>query len=634
MISLQGISLRLGSQLLLDEADLTVYAGQRVGIIGRNGTGKTSLFKLLMGELSADTGELDMPKDLRKAQMRQETLGTSRTALDYVIDGDSKYRSIEKQLLKAEQDGNDQRMAQLHSELELIHAWSIKNRAEQLLSGLGFELEDFHRTVKEFSGGWRIRLNLAQALMTPSDLLLLDEPTNHLDIEATLWLQQWLLRYEGTLLLISHDRSFLDVVVSHIISFENKKLFLYRGNYSDYEKQKAERLAQQQAEYEKQQVRKKEIESFVRRFRAKATKARQAQSRLKELDRMVDIAPAHIDSPFKFKFLEPTKLPPSLLACEEIAFGYETPLIEKFSMNIRSDSRIGLLGANGQGKSTLLKVLAGKLPLMSGEINRSDHLNIGYCAQHQVDELDIAATPMQLMQRLDPKAREQEIRNFLGGFDFQSDRVSETIEHFSGGEKSRLALALVVWQKPNLLLLDEPTNHLDLEMCHSLEVGLQEFTGALILVSHDRHLLSNTVDQFLLVRNGKLEVFDGDLHDYEKLLLEQGKADNGNRKNDDSGPENKLSKKELRQQAAEKRNQLKSLRDKAANLEKQLNSNQGKLAGIEEQLADASLYEEIHKDRLNKLLLERAELVSATDVLEEQWLDVSEAMELALSENN
>lgn len=631
MISLQDISLRLGSQLLLDETDLTVYSGQKVGIIGRNGTGKTSLFKLLMGEISPDTGELDMPKDLRKSQMHQETLGSSRSAVDYVIDGDSKFRLVEKQLLQAEQDHDDNRMAHLHSELELLDAWSIRNRAEQLLSGLGFPSEDFPRTVKEFSGGWRIRLNLAQALMTPSDLLLLDEPTNHLDLEATLWLQQWLLRYQGTLMLVSHDRSFLDVVVSHIVSFENKKLFLYRGNYSDYEKQKAERLALQQASYEKQQARKKEIESFVRRFKAKASKARQAQSRMKELDRMVDIAPAHIDSPFIFKFLEPQKLPPSLLACEGIAFGYDEPLIENFSMNVRADSRIGLLGANGQGKSTLLKVLADKLPLLAGEIHRNDHLNIGYCAQHQVDELDTSATPMKLMQRLDVKAREQEIRNFLGGFDFQSDRVTETIEHFSGGEKSRLALALVVWQKPNLLLLDEPTNHLDLEMCHSLTVGLQEFSGALILVSHDRHLLSNTVDQFLLVKDGKLDIFDGDLNDYEKLLLEQNKTDNKGGKNSEEesadAQNTKLNKKELRQQAAEQRNQLKALRDKANKLEKHIQNNQNSLASLDEKLADTSLYDDSQKDKLNKLLLERAQLLSLTETLEEQWLEVSEIME-------
>jgi len=626
MISLQGISLRLGSQLLLEEVDLTVYSGQKVGIIGRNGTGKTSLFKLLMGELSADAGQLDMPKDLRKSQMLQETRGSSRSAVDYVIDGDSKFRQIEKQIAAAEQAKDDHRLAHLHAELDLHDGWTIQNRAEQLLSGLGFPPEDFDRTVKEFSGGWRIRLNLAQALMTPSDLLLLDEPTNHLDLEATLWLQQWLLRYPGTLLLVSHDRSFLDVVVGHIVSFEGRKLYLYRGNYSDYEKQKAERLAQQQAEYEKQQTRKKEIENFVRRFRAKASKARQAQSRLKELDRMVDIAPAHIDSPFHFHFLEPAKLPPSLLACDKIAFGYDEPLIENFSINVRSDSRIGLLGANGQGKSTLLKVLNGHLPLLAGEINRNDHLRIGYCAQHQVDELDIFAMPMQLIQRLDEKAREQEIRNFLGGFDFRNDRVTETIEHFSGGEKSRLALALVVWQKPNLLLMDEPTNHLDLEMCHSLTVGLQEFSGAMIVVSHDRHLLSNTVDQFLLVKDGKLDYFDGDLNDYEKLLLKESKTDN-NTSAQGADKSNRLSKKELRQQAAEQRNQQKSLRAQAARLEKAMEQNQKQLADIEAKLGDTSLYEDTQKDQLNELLQQRAHLLNEKDKLEEEWLAATEALE-------
>lgn len=625
MISLQDISLHLGSQLLLDEVGLTVYAGQKVGIIGRNGTGKTSLFKLLMGELSPDKGELDFPKDLRKSQMLQETKGSTRSAVDYVIDGDIKFRAIEDGLAKAEKTGDDHRLAQLHAELDLHDGWTIHNRAEQLLSGLGFPVEDFNRTVNEFSGGWRIRLNLAQALMTPSDLLLLDEPTNHLDLEATLWLQQWLLRYQGTLLLVSHDRSFLDVVVGHIISFENKKLYLYRGNYSDYEKQKAERIAQQQAEFEKQQARKKEIESFVRRFRAKASKARQAQSRLKELNRMVDIAPAHIDSPFHFKFLEPTKLPPSLLATDKISIGYDKALIQNFSMNIRSDSRIGLLGSNGQGKSTLLKVLAGKLPLLAGEINRSDHLKIGYCAQHQVDELDISATPMQLIQSLDNNAREQEIRNFLGGFDFQGDRVKETIEHFSGGEKSRLALALVVWQKPNLLLMDEPTNHLDLEMCHSLTVGLQEFNGALILVSHDRHLLSNTVDQFLLVKDGKLDFFEGDLNDYEKLLLENNKTENKT----DQSKVGKLNKKEMRQQSAEKRNQLKSLRDKSIKLEKEIHQNQNQLAIIDKKLTDSDLYEDAQKDQLYTLLQERAQLLSLTSDLEEAWLETIEELEQA-----
>ena len=623
MITLQEISLRRGTQLLLDHADLAIYAGQKAGIIGKNGSGKTSLFRMLMGELSADTGEFEIPKDLRKAQMRQETAGSSRSAIDYVIDGDTGYRDLEKKLADAEVAGDDNRLAHLHGEFDAMDGWSIRNRAEQLLSGLGFSVPEFDKTVNEFSGGWRIRLNLAQALMTPSDLLLLDEPTNHLDLETTLWLQQWLLRYSGTLLLVSHDRSFLDAVVTDIISVENKKLILTRGNYTAFERQKAERLAQQQAAYEKQQSRKKEIEDFVRRFRAKATKARQAQSRLKELARMEEIAPAHVDSPFTFQFREPDKLPPSLLACESISFGYEKPLINDFSINIRSDSRIGLLGANGQGKSTLLKVLAGKLSLMQGKLHRNDHLRIGYNAQHQVDELDGQATPMQLMQRLDPKVREQEIRDFLGGFDFRGERVTETIGHFSGGEKSRLGLALVVWQKPNLLLMDEPTNHLDLEMCHSLEMGLQGFNGALILVSHDRHLLANTVDQFLLVRDGKLEVFEGDLDDYEQLLMKDSKGDL--RK---AAPEqNGKSKKEQRQEAADRRNELKPLRDRVKRLEREMEKLQQQVREVEDKLADPGIYDDERKEELNGLLHDRAKLEAGLQETEELWLEKSSELE-------
>jgi len=621
MISLQDISLRRGTQLLLEHADLGIHSSQKTGIIGKNGSGKTSLFRLLMGELHADTGDLEIPAGLRKAQMLQETAGSDRSALDYVIDGDSHYRDVERKLAKAEQADDDHELARLHGEFDGMDAWSIRNRAEQLLSGLGFSIEEFGKPVNEFSGGWRIRLNLAQALMMPSDLLLLDEPTNHLDLEATLWLQQWLLRYQGTLLLVSHDRSFLDAVVNHIVSFENRKLILTRGNYSAYERQRAERLAQQQAEYEKQQSRKKDIEDFVRRFRAKATKARQAQSRLKELDRMKDIAPAHVDSPFQFSFREPDKLPPSLLSCESISIGYDVPLVTDFSANIRSDSRIGLLGANGQGKSTLLKVLAGELPLLNGEISRNDHLKIGYNAQHQVDALDGHATPMQLIQRISPEAREQEIRDFLGGFDFRGDRVTETVGHFSGGEKSRLGLAMVVWQKPNLLLMDEPTNHLDLEMCHSLEMGLQGFPGALILVSHDRHLLSNTVDQFFLVRYGKITLFEGDLDDYEAMLLAEDRS--ASVESDDS----KVSKKELRQQAAERRNQLKPLTDKIRKLEKAIEKHQSALDRIEEKLADIQIYEDHRKDELNSLLQERGELASSISEAEETWLAANEELE-------
>lgn len=631
MITLQDISLRRGSKHLLNNASLNIYSGQKLGIIGRNGCGKTSLFKLLMDEISSDAGEFVISGSLRKSQMRQETQGSSKSALDYVIDGDVLFRELETSLAEAEATDNHQSMARLHGEIELIEGYAINNRAEQLLSGLGFATDEFVKPVAEFSGGWRVRLNLAQALMQASDLLLLDEPTNHLDLEATLWLQQWLQRYEGTLLLISHDRSFLDVVVSHIVGFENAQLSLYRGNYSDYEIQKAERLAQQQVVYEKQQQRKKEIEDFVRRFRAKATKARQAQSRLKELDRMSMIAPAHVDSPFQFRFPEPDKLPESLLACEHIDIGYEEVLIKNFSMNLRCDSRIGLLGPNGRGKSTLLKTLVRQQALLGGEISWSDHLKIGYCAQHQIDELDASATPLQLIRRLDASKKEQDIRNFLGRFDFQGERIDECIEHFSGGEKSRLALALVAWQKPNLLLMDEPTNHLDLEMCHALTIALQEFSGALILVSHDRHLLSNTVDQFLLIQNGKLEYFDGDLADYEKLLLEGNKSSmKAAPKSSAAASEDKgLDKKESRQQSAALRNQQKPLRNKIKKLEQSLETKSKRLSEIESKLSEADLYEEGQKNELNALLREQGGLTIELGEIEEEWMLLSEELENA-----
>lgn len=628
MITLQDISLRLGSKHLLNHANLNIYNGQKLGIIGRNGSGKTSLFKLLMEEITHDAGELSMPNGLKKSQMYQETEGSKQTALDYVIDGDVSFRKIEAALVSAEAVDDHNLMAKLHGNMEVIEGYSITNRAEQLLSGLGFGTDEFSKSVAEFSGGWRIRLNLAQALIQRSDLLLLDEPTNHLDLEATLWLQQWLQRFDGTLLLISHDRSFLDVVVSHIVGLEHAQLTLYKGNYSDYEIQRAERLAQQQASYEKQQQRKKEIENFVRRFRAQATKAKQAQSRLKELDRMNMIAPAHVDSPFQFTFPEPDKLPASLLACEHIDIGYKDVLLSNFSINLRCDSRIGLLGPNGKGKSTLLKTLVGQQALLGGEISYSDHIKIGYCAQHQIDVLDVSASPLQLMQRLDSSAKEQEIRNFLGRFDFQGDRIDETIEHFSGGEKSRLGLALVVWQKPNLLLMDEPTNHLDLEMCHALTMALQEFTGALILVSHDRHLMSNTVDQFLLIKDGKLEYFDGSLADYEKLLLESDKTFIKDTASENiTSADKSYDKKESRQQSAALRMQLKPLKNKIKKLEQLLDGKSLLLSEIEIKLSTSNIYEAEQKDELKILLQEQASLSVEVAAFEEQWMLLSEELE-------
>ncbi|MDR2212076.1 MAG: ATP-binding cassette domain-containing protein [Pseudomonadales bacterium] len=625
MLTLQNLTLYQGSTALIRDSSLTIYQGQKVGVIGRNGCGKSTLFRLLMGELAPDGGEVLLPPSLARAQMKQETAASARAALDYVLDGHQRLREVQAALAQAEAKDDHTAMARHLAEFEELDGYALNNRAEQLLSGLGFAVEEFQKTVAEFSGGWRIRLNLAQALMQPSQLLLLDEPTNHLDLEATLWLRQWLLRYEGTVLLISHDRKFLDDVVQHIISFENLKLITYRGNYSAYERQKAERLAQQQAAYEKQQERKAHIEDFVRRFRAKATKARQAQSRMKELQRMVDIEPAHVDSPFQFRFREAKRYPDIMLSCENLVVGYtpERPLISKFNYTVLGGARIGLLGPNGQGKSTLLKTLAGQLPALAGAQHNADHLVLGYCAQHQTDVLDQNATPLQLMQRLDPAAPEQDLRNFLGSFAFRGEQADSVIRAFSGGEKSRLALALVAWQRPNLLLMDEPTNHLDLEMVHALTRALQEYEGALILVSHDRHLLNNTVDQFLLVRNGKVEIFDGSLEDYEQLIIDTRAATDKNGKTAASG----LDKKEQRQQAAQRREQLKPLRDKLKKLEQQLDKDHQRLSALEHQLSDMGLYEDANKAKLAKLLQEQGELKRRLEETEEQWLLVGDELE-------
>lgn len=636
MISLNNARLMRGEHVLLESASLTIHKGQKTGIIGRNGSGKSSLFACLTGQISLDAGELLMPDGLRCAWMKQETVGSSRSALDHVIDGDARYREVEALLQKAEDAHDGHAIARLHAELDKIDGYSVSVRAEQLLAGLGFSPDSFNNPVSSFSGGWRIRLNLAAALMAPSDLLLLDEPTNHLDLEASIWLEQWLVRYPGTLLLISHDRSFLDKVIDHVISFEQKNLFMYRGNFTSYEIQRAERMAQQQAVFEKQQRRKAEIEDFVRRFRAKASKARQAQSRLKELQRMQDIAPAHIDSPFRFEFFTPEKSADDLMSLKKAAIGFSEPLINNASLKLHGNSRIGLLGFNGAGKSTLLKTLAGELPFLDGEIVCSKHLKVGYFAQHQVDVMDMQASPMLMMQRLDPKVREQEVRNFLGGFDFRGDRISEPIHNFSGGEKSRLALALIVWQKPNVLLLDEPTNHLDLEMRHALTVALQGFEGALVLVSHDRHLMSNTVDEFYTVHRGKLSEFDGDLDDYARWLQDPDGSSVDAASQTRTGQSTKLNapasqsvldKKDQRKLAAAQREQLAPLKREIRVLEQRMEKLGKELAGIEDKLGDATLYDDSRKNELTELLRQQGYCKAELNLAEEQWLEKSTELE-------
>ena len=630
MISLNNIMLMRGSQILLRNVSLVIHKGQRTGIIGRNGCGKTSLFRALSGDIALEEGEIEMPNGLRRSSMAQETPGSSRSALDFVLDAHVDFRRLEESIKQAEESGNDLLLAELFGKLEEIDGYDITHRAERLLSGLGFAVDEFERPVSNFSGGWRVRLNLAAALMCPSDLLMLDEPTNHLDLEATVWLEQWLQGYQGTLLLISHDRTFLDSVINNVISFDNGGLDSYKGNYSSYEKQRAERMALQQALYVKQQRRKSEIQDFVRRFSAKATKAKQAQSRLKELHRMEDIAPAHVDSPFRFQFPELDERSSYLMQMDSLSIGFDKPLVDKIELNIRSESRFGLLGFNGSGKSTLLKILSGQMQQLDGDIIRSKKLKIGYFAQHQVDELDQQATPIELIQKEEGYATEQQIRDYLGGFDFRGARVSETIKNFSGGEKARLALAKVAWQKPNLLLLDEPTNHLDLEMCHALTVALQSYQGAMVVVSHDRHLLVNTVDEFHSIHKGVFAEFKGDLKDYEKWLSTQtfsdfdAKAKTVEAISAAAQPKLKLDKKEKRQQAADRREKLAPLNKQERRLEAEIEKIQSKLAKIESLLADENIYLEENKNDLNALIKEQGALKSKLASNEEEWLEIQE----------
>jgi ATP-binding cassette subfamily F protein 3 len=628
MLILNTVSLYRGPRPLFKGASLTIFPGHKVGLTGANGSGKSSLFALIRGELKQDAGEFSLPPGWVIAHVAQETPAVDTPAINYVMAGDEELAQLQTDLHQAEAAHDGTRLATLHARLDSIDGYTARSRAARLMHGLGFSTTQENAPVRSFSGGWRMRLNLGRALMCRSDLLLLDEPTNHLDLDAVLWLEDWLRGYPGTLLLISHDRDFLDTVVGHILHIANQELKLYNGNYSAFERRRAEQLAGQQAAYEKQQREITHMRSFVDRFRAQATKARQAQSRLKALERMELIAPAHVDSPFTFSFRVPEQLPTPLLRLEEVAAGYgERVVISGVNRDFFPGDRLGLLGPNGAGKSTLIKLLAGELAPLAGKRGEAAGLRIGYFAQHQLEQLRPQDSPLQHLLRLDPKAGEQSLRDFLGSFGFIGDDAFASVAPFSGGEKARLVLALLVYQKPNLLLLDEPTNHLDLEMRHTLDVALQEYQGALVLVSHDRHLLRTVCDAFLLVSDGRAAPFDGDLEDYRRWIMQR---DTGVEKEARSGGEHSAeARKGKRRDEAERRQRLRPLKAAVERWEATITKLESQRDTIQQQLADPVLYEEQHKEKLRALLNDQTLVAKDLAAAETQWLKASEALEAA-----
>ena len=622
MIRFSNVTLRRGAKPLLEAADVSIHPGERIGLIGANGSGKSSLFALLRGELHTDRGEVDFPTHWRVAHVAQETPALERTALDYAIDGDVVLRKLQARLALAEEKHDGVLMGELHAALGDADAYTAQSRAATLLTGLGFKEGELGESVSSFSGGWRMRLNLAQALMRPSDLLLLDEPTNHLDLDAIIWLEEWLKRYPGTLIVVSHDRDFLDAVVSAVVHIDQRKLRRYSGNYSAFEAQRAQNLVLAQSQYEKQQRERAHLQSFIDRFRAKATKARQAQSRMKMLEKMEDLAPLHVAAPFSFEFREPLRAPDPLLVLEEVRAGYgDKVVLDDVSLSLQSELRIGLLGINGAGKSTFIKTVAGVLAPLGGQMTVNKGLAIGYFAQHQVEMLRDDQSPLWHLGRLAPEIREQELRDYLGGFNFPGDMATSVIEQFSGGEKARLALALIVWQRPNLLLLDEPTNHLDLETREALTVALAQFEGTLVLVSHDRHLLRATTEQLLIVADGKVKPFDGDLDDYRESLL------NREAKPVPAAPPQKPPARKTRDPLH--RGSKKGLEARIKRLEELMARLNAQKADIEARLGDPALYAEARKDDLRTLLLDQAYVGKELESLEAEWLEKQAQLESA-----
>ncbi|PLZ02097.1 ABC transporter [Burkholderia sp. WAC0059] len=645
MIRFDQFSLARGAKPLFEQVSFSLNPGEKAGLVGANGAGKSTLFAVLRGELHADGGDFSMPASWRIAHVAQETPAVERTALDYTLDGDTALRAIEARIAAAERAGDGAAQADAHAAFADADGYTAPSRAEALLLGLGFTLEQARQSVGSFSGGWRMRLNLAQALMCPSDLLLLDEPTNHLDLDAIVWLEDWLHRYPGTLIVISHDREFLDAVCNVTLHLDHRQIKRYGGNYSQFEVLRAQQLALQQSAYERQQQTVAHLQSFIDRFKAQATKARQAQSRVKALERMELIAPAHAASPFTFAFRTPDSAPNPMLVMEDVRCGYrgddgnETPVVEHVSLSIQNGQRIGLLGANGQGKSTLIKTLAGTLASLSGSLRTGKGLQIGYFAQHQLETLRPGDTPLQHLARLAPDTREQELRDFLGSFNFPGEMATAPIAPFSGGEKARLALALIIWQKPNLLLLDEPTNHLDLETRHALTMALAQFEGTLILVSHDRHLLRATTDQFMLVAKHRLLPFDGDLDEYRDWLLQHAAETRAARRleaagvspAESDGAASAGNRKDQRRQEAGTRQKLaqlkKPLQTRIGRIEKEMEALTGEKETLDAFVADPASYASEQKTKLTEAIRRQAEVHSRLEALEAEWLEAHEELE-------
>jgi ATP-binding cassette, subfamily F, member 3 len=646
MIKFDAVTLRRGPRILFAEASFSLFRGEKVGITGENGSGKTSLMALVQGQLQPDAGHFEMPTNLEVAHVAQELNATDQPALQFVLDGDAALRALQGRIAAVEAETGDDhdhgtRLATLYAEYASSGGYDASARAAQLMHGLGFASADEERPVRDFSGGWRVRLNVARALMCRSDLLLLDEPTNHLDLDAILWLENWLKEYPGTLLLIAHDREFLDRVVNRIVNIEHERATLYRGNYSDFEVTRAMQLAQQSSLYAKQQREIAHMHSFVERFRASATKARQAQSRLKALERMERIAPAHVDSPFEFSFAEPAKLPRPLLVIREQSAGYgDRVLLSHVSLTVYPGDRIALLGRNGAGKSTLVKLLAGLLAARGGTRDDARDLAIGYFAQHQLEQLDPDASALlhvqRLAQSLGQRPGEQEQRDYLAGYGFRGNRVFEKVAPFSGGEKARLALALVAYTRPNLLLLDEPTNHLDLEMRQALAMALQEYTGAVVLVSHDRHLLTTVSDRFLLVSDGRVRDFDGDLDDYARWLASgdaparagpASAAPAAAAKPVAKSAATKVDAQQRRRETAGQRQATAPLRSRLARCEKRLSELSIEAKRLDAELAAPGTYTPGQVKQLQELTVQRARIAQETESVETEWLQLSEELE-------